>query len=88
MKRPKINYFINIGILATVILTVITGIIKWPGLISGIGLSYKSLPMEMLTNVHDWSGLLMFILSLAHIVLHWKWIKTMTAYILIKEDNR
>jgi hypothetical protein len=87
VKRKNINYFINIGILVSVIITVVTGIIKWPGLITAIGLTYNSLPMELLTSVHDWCGLLMFVLSFAHIILHWKWIKTMTTQILIKGDN-
>ena len=50
---------------------------KWPGLVRIIGVHHRNIPL-FVTVIHDWSGLIMGILVLVHIVLHWKWIVSMT----------
>jgi predicted ferric reductase len=34
--------------------------------------------MELFTIVHDWSGIVICLLVLVHLILHWKWIVHMT----------
>ena len=78
IKKAWLNYFIDIGLLISFILCGVTGIIKWPGIIPKIGLNYSNLPFVLISKIHDWSGLLIVILSLIHVILHWKWIVKMT----------
>jgi sugar phosphate permease len=78
MNRNTIDYLVDIGLLITIMTSFTTGLIKWPGLIQFFGLSFASLPMGMIVTLHDWSGLFLGLLSIAHIILHWKWIVTMT----------
>ncbi|KAF1076397.1 DUF4405 domain-containing protein [Methanogenium sp. MK-MG] len=78
MKRKDINYSIDMAMLLSFILCGITGIIKWPGLAYSLGLDYQSLNIGVITLIHDWSGLALCILSMMHVIMHRKWLVTMT----------
>lgn len=78
MDRSWVNYWVDIGMLISFIVCGITGIVKMPRLIPMLGLSYADLPMITLTWLHDWSGVLLVVLSGVHVALHWKWIIAMT----------
>ncbi len=71
-------------ILITGLLCGITGIIKWPGLMYALGLGYQGLPLDAITQIHDWTGLIAIVFSLLHVVLHHKWLVAMTKKILHK----
>ncbi len=87
MKKAYLNYFIDVGILAAFIVTFVTGIVKWPGIILKFGFNYKDFPMYYFTLFHDWGGLTMAGLSFTHVVLHWKWIVCMTKKIMRGDKN-
>ena len=76
INKTKMNYWIDIGLLITFLLVTITGIMKWPGL--GVSRLFENIPWREMSLIHDWSGLIMAILVLVHIVLHWNWIIAMT----------
>ncbi len=78
MRRVFLKYLIDLGMLVTFILCFITGIIKFPGFLRFIGATRHVLPMRDLTLIHDWSGLALGLLVLAHLVLNFSWIMTMT----------
>jgi hypothetical protein len=82
MNRIYQNYVIDLTILLSGILCGFSGIIKWPGLVDGLGLSYQALPMELLTLVHDWTGILMIVFAALHVLLHMKWLTSMTKKLL------
>jgi cytochrome b subunit of formate dehydrogenase len=87
MVSAKTNYWIDIGLAITFILTALTGILKFPGLIFKFGLTYKDLPMKTLSTIHDWSGIIMVLLVLIHLIFHFKWIVVMTKN-LFKKDHK
>jgi hypothetical protein len=68
MNRGYLNYFVDIGLVISFLLSFFTGIIKWPGLIQKFGLTPQELPMRTLSSIHDWSGLVMGLLVFVHIV--------------------
>ncbi|MBT3577557.1 DUF4405 domain-containing protein [archaeon] len=72
MNRAKLNYFIDLGLFIAFILVAITGIIKFP--LFGLREFY----FQYIHKIHDWSGLVLSGLVLIHLILHWKWIKSMT----------
>jgi len=79
MNKIKLNYWIDIGLALSFLICFITGLIKWPKLIKIIGVSaYKVLPKSNISTLHDVSGLIMGILVIIHLVLHWKWIVSVT----------
>jgi hypothetical protein len=78
MRRVFLKYLIDLGMLVTFLLCFITGIIKFPGFLRFIGATRNVLPMRDLTLIHDWSGVALGLLVLAHLVLNFPWIITMT----------
>ena len=68
MKRKTVTQITTILLLISTIICVITGLIKWPGLITGVGLTYRQVPLALITNLHDWSGLIMTLLAALHVL--------------------
>ena len=78
MKRTTLNYLIDLGLFISFLCVAITGILKMPGLVQNLGLSYRDIPFNAITPLHDASGVVMTLLVLLHLVLHWHWIVGMT----------
>ncbi len=85
VKKPIVNYLVDLGMAVSFILVFITGIIKFPGLIPRLRLRYASFDMRLMTDLHDWSGLLMGAFVLLHLILHRRWIVCMTKNLLKKK---
>jgi hypothetical protein len=78
MKITKFNFFIDIGLIITFLLSFITGILKFKEsllLFARIGIY---LPTFWLNFIHDRAGILLGIFVLIHLILHFRWIKVMT----------
>lgn len=82
VNRGYLNYGIDLSVFALSAICGLTGIVKWPGLVNSMGLTYQSLPFETITWVHDWSGLIALALVFTHLLLHWNWLLSMTKKIL------
>lgn len=78
MKRTDILYIINVLLLVFSLIVMITGIIKFPGLLQFININPFSLPQAFYTALHDWLGLAIVGLTLLHVILHWNWLSAMT----------
>ena len=87
VSKARINYWIDVGLVVTFICSLLTGLIKWPGLFRLTGIRHTSLPMLEISFIHDWSGLLMGLLVLAHIILHFNWMVLMTKGLFKKKRN-
>ena len=86
MNRTILNYWIDVGLALSFSICFYTGLIKWPGIINIIGVSaYKVLHVQNISVLHDWSGLIMGLLVLIHLVLHMKWIVVVTKCIFCKK---
>ena len=80
MKRANLNYWVDLAIGASFVVSAISGLVfLLPGdLVTGIlGISYQSWD-----NVHTWSSLAMIAGVGAHLALHWKWMVSMTRRML------
>jgi hypothetical protein len=87
MNRTTMNYVIDMLMPASAFLCTLTGIIKWPDLVRTPGASSQNLLMELVSAVHDWSGLVVVLLAIIHIAMHRKWLALMTrSYILRRCD--
>lgn len=88
MTRSRLNYWVDIGLFITAVSTFITGIIKFPGFLRLIGYSPRHLPMDLIMFIHDWGGLAVGVLSLVHVILHWKWMVKMTQNLFKKPEEK
>lgn len=82
MERIYWNYIVDMGLVVTFLLSGITGIIKFPGLLWYFGISFFQLPMRTINWLHNWMGIAMVVLVFIHLVLHWKWIVMVTKKII------
>ena len=88
MNRTKLNYWIDVGLAISFFTCFYTGLIKWPGLIRIVGTSaYSVLHVRNISLLHDWSGLIMSLLVLAHLVLNWKWMVMVTKKVFKKTEK-
>lgn len=78
MKRKTVTHITALLLLIATIICVITGFIKWPGLITGLGLTYRQVPVAVITDLHDWSGLCMTVLTALHVLQFKGMLKRMT----------
>ena len=87
MNNLKLNYWVNIGLMISFFICFITGLVKWPGLIKIIGTSvYGFLRIKNISLLHDWSGFIMGLLVLVHLVLNWKWMVGVTKNVILKRN--
>ena len=77
MNKLKINYIINLGLLVSFIIILITGILRFPEIYRILGMNYgqvaRTLPVYEFRVLHDWFGLLFGVLAFLHLLLHWRW---------------
>jgi hypothetical protein len=74
----RLQYIVDVLMAVSFLTCSITGVVKFPGLLHSIHINPRRLPMDLFTIVHDWSGIVICLLVLVHLILHWKWIVHMT----------
>jgi len=57
MKRNTVLYIVDVLLLIFSIIVVITGVIKFPGLLTLLKIDPFSLPQVEITFLHDWIGI-------------------------------
>jgi hypothetical protein len=85
MKKTELNYWIDVSISITFVLSAISGLVFLlpVGFESGIlGISYS-----LWSQLHTWSSVGMIAGVLAHLILHWKWITGMTKRMLFAKKR-
>jgi len=78
----KTNYFVDLGMAIAFLFVLITGILKYPGLLPAFGIYHSELPMAQISRLHDWSGIILATLVFLHLALHWTWIVRTTKRIV------
>ena len=88
MEQTKINYLVNLVMGAAFVLVAVTGLMKFPGILRFFGIRSINLPIGRISQIHDWSGIVLAVFVLIHLVLHWKWIFCMTKGMFIKKGEK
>jgi len=81
--RRILTYILNITIVISSIILLITGILKLPGVLAQLGL-YPHYSFR-LTLLHDWNGFFFGWLVFIHFILHWKWLTVVTRKVWTKQ---
>ena len=97
MNKPKLNYVIDFAAFISFIATALSGLaIKFfmPSGVKQGGLQeFLGIQKGAWSEIHDWSGILLIVFAIIHLILHWDWIVCMTRNIFqsdkceIKTDN-
>lgn len=82
MDKLKLNYIVDIGLIIAIVVSFITGIVRYSELYAFLGINYgqvlRLLPTYEIRIIHDWMGVIFGILVLIHLILNWKWLVSMT----------
>ena len=92
MDKLKLNYIIDFFALIFFLVTSVTGLIIFLFLPSGVRQGrfqeLFGITKEVWNFIHTWSGILMFVLVVIHLILHWNWIVCMTKNVLEAVKNK
>ena len=83
--NPKTQYFLNLLLAASFLAVLVTGIIKFPGLLKGLGAGTAAIPWALVSGVHHWAGAAMIVLGLVHAWLHMGYAVAMAKQVLGKK---
>jgi hypothetical protein len=81
-KKTTLNYFVDLGMFISFLLVFITGIIKLPSILASNEILFN-ISTELLI-IHDWSGIVLELMVLLHVILHWKWIVSTTKKVIAR----
>lgn len=83
MKKATANYWVDVSIGISFILSVVSGLVFLLPVAPGariLGISYS-----LWSDLHTWSSVGMILGVAAHLVLHWRWILGMTKKMVLPE---
>ena len=82
MNRQVVRYCLDLSMGIVFLICFITGILKFTLLMHMLGLTGIVMPLALMSDIHDWSGILLGILVAIHLILNHRWIMAMTRRIL------
>jgi hypothetical protein len=82
MKKSVLNYWVDVGIGVSFVLSAISGLVFLLPVSADSGSKILSISYLAWNQLHTWSSLGLMAGVLAHLVLHWKWIAGMTKKML------
>lgn len=85
MEPVTKKWLIDILMGISFVICTITGLLKDRILMAAAGLSGLVLPYALLSDLHDWSGLLMTCFVFVHLVLNRRWILSVSRNLLRKK---
>jgi len=92
MGKSKTNYFIDLLMLIFFVINAITGLIIFFFLPTGVKKGgyqeFLGIIKQNWVDLHNWSGLLLLLLVLIHLILHWNWIVSMTKSLIQKKNKK
>ena len=82
MEKNVFRWAVDLAMGIVFIICFVTGLLKFTVLMRLTGLSELVLPVALISDLHDWSGIVLGILVAAHLFLNRRWITAMTVRIL------
>jgi hypothetical protein len=82
MNMKVVRWCLDLGMGIFFIVSFITGFFKFTLLMRIFGFTDIVLPLALMSDIHDWSGLALGFFVAAHLFMNRQWIKTMTGKIL------
>ena len=87
MKRTTLNYFIDVGMAFSFLLSAVSGILKLRAIPRFLVRYDVYFPTYTITELHKWAGAILAGSVLVHLILHWKWLVLITKTMLRKKEG-
>lgn len=85
MEKEKINYIIDFLMIIALIVVATSGVILYFRDIGSRGETFLGIRRHEIRDVHNYFGFAFIILMITHIVLHFKWIFSMSKKMFCKK---
>ena len=82
MDGVKLKWLVDLLLGITFVICFITGLLKYTVLLQLTGLSIRDPSRALISNLHDWSGILLGLFVFFHLLLNRRWIISTTKKIL------
>jgi hypothetical protein len=82
MNMQMVRYGVNLMLGIFFVISFVTGLLKFTLLLRMTGLNMVVLPSALISDVHDWSGVLLCLFVWLHLFLNRRWIISMTKKML------
>ena len=82
MNMQVVRYGVDALMGVVFLICFVTGLFKFTLLMRMLGLTGFVLPLALMSDIHDWSGIVLGVLVSVHLVINRKWILVMTRKIL------
>lgn len=87
MDRNHLIYAIDCAMGFFFLISIITGLFKFTILLRLPMLNTLILPSAQISDIHDWSGILLGCLVFLHLYMHRRWIAAMTRKLFGKQES-
>ena len=84
----KAKWLVDILMGISFLVCFVTGLLKYEVLLQVTGLNNVVLPAALISDLHDWTGILMGLFVVLHLVLNRRWILATTKKILAESRAR
>jgi hypothetical protein len=82
MNMQIVRYGVDALMGVVFLICFVTGLFKFTLLIRMLGLTGIVMPVALMSDIHDWSGIALGVLVAAHLVINRRWVLAMTRRIL------
>ena len=87
MNMQLAKWCIDVTMAIVFIICFITGLFKFTVLMRMLGLTGLVFPLALMSDIHDWSGVVLGLLVAIHLIINRRWIITVTKKILAGAAN-
>jgi hypothetical protein len=87
MNMQVIKWAVDLAMGIAFLACFITGLFKFTFFMRLFGLTSLVLPIAQMSNLHDWSGLLLGLFVAVHLILNRGWIMAMTRKVLFRNKT-
>ena len=74
MDWVKVRWLVDVLLGIDFLICLVTGLLKYTVLLQLTGLNEMILPAAFISDLHDWSGLVLAFLVFVHLILNRRWI--------------
>ena len=77
-----VRYCVDLSMGIVFLICFVTGLFKFTLLMRMLGLTGVVMPLALMSDIHDWSGVILGIVVAVHLILNHGWILSMTKKML------
>ena len=82
MNMQVVRYCVDLSMGIVFLICFVTGLFKFTIFMRMLGLTGVVMPLALMSDIHDWSGVILGIVVVVHLILNRRWILSMTKKML------